>query len=434
MRRNLSSVCHDPAMSDAITVTQLNNRTKAILGGSAAVNDIWVIGEISNLKKYGSGHYYFTLKDGSSEIRAVMFRGNRSRLDFEPQDAMKVMAFGSAEIYVERGAYQFVVGTMRKTGVGDLYLAFEALKKKLESEGLFEASRKRPLPAYPKTIGVVTSSTGAVIHDIITTSGRRFPADILLAPAQVQGEGAAESIAAGIDLLNRENVDVIIVGRGGGSLEDLWAFNEETVARAIASSRIPVISAVGHETDFTIADMVADVRAPTPTAAAELALRDKKEIKMQIDRDVLRLNRSLSGILEKMEGRFRILDSKLSPKRAEEKVGMYTIRVDDLSIRLTSSLKGYTERMRNRLVLPDSRLEAVMADRMSRSEQRVEYLSDRLEGLNPYRVLGRGYSFVTGADGKAITSASGMKAGSDVTIGFRDGIAEARVNRVEVRK
>ena len=223
-------------MQETVTVTQLNNRARNILTNSPAVRDIWVNGEISNLTKASSGHYYFTLKDPGSEIRAAMFARSRMRIDFEPKNSMKVSAFGSVDIYVARGSYQFIVETMRPAGIGDLYLAFEALKKKLEAEGLFDQSRKRPLPRYPRRIGVVTSETGAVIHDIITTSASRFPADIYLAPSMVQGDGAAETIVKGIELLNRFDVDVIIVARGGGSLEDLWPFNEEAVARAYAAS------------------------------------------------------------------------------------------------------------------------------------------------------------------------------------------------------
>ena len=264
-------------MSETITVTQLNTRVKEIFSSSPGIRDVWVTGEISGLKRYPSGHYYFTLKDSGSNIRGVLFAGSRARMSFEPAENMKVVAFGHVDIYVPNGRYQFIVETMRQSGVGDLYLQFEKLKRKLEAEGLFDRSRKRPLPEYPRTIGVVTSEKGAVIHDIITTAASRFPADIVLAPSMVQGEGAAATIVAGIELLNRYGVDVIIVGRGGGSIEDLWPFNEEIVARAIAASAVPVVSAVGHETDFTISDFVADARAATPTGAAAVILRDRAE-------------------------------------------------------------------------------------------------------------------------------------------------------------
>lgn len=419
-------------MEEAITVLQLNNRVKSLLT-DRSVNDIWLICEISNLKRYPSGHYYFTLKDGGSEIRGVMFKSSRGRIDFEPEDNMKVTAFGRVDLYVERGSYQFVVETMRRSGIGDLYLAYEALKRKLEAEGLFDRSRKRPLPEYPRVIGVVTSPTGAVIHDIITTAGRLFPADILLAPAQVQGAGAAESIAAGIRLLNREKVDVMIVGRGGGSIEDLWAFNEEIVARAISESSVPVISAVGHETDFTIADLVADVRASTPTAAAEIALRDRAELIRHLDNSTSRLNLSLSKTTERMRSRFLVLDSKLSPKRAEERVSMQIMHLDELTSRLASSLRGRVDLMHRRLIVQDSRLEPAVLRAMSERRTGLDRCSDSLRSLDPHSVLGRGYSFITDGEGRAITSASRISVGSEIGIEMRDGRIRAEVRRTEMR-
>ncbi|MCL2148838.1 MAG: exodeoxyribonuclease VII large subunit [Methanomassiliicoccaceae archaeon] len=420
-------------MAETITVTQLNTRVKAVLSEASAVNDVWVMGELSNLKKYPSGHYYFTLKDSSSEIRGVMFKHSRARIDFEPCDNMKVAAFGRAELYVERGAYQFVVEAMRQSGIGDLHLAYEALKRKLESEGLFDASRKRPLPMYPKVIGVVTSPAGAVIHDIVTTSGRLFPADILLYPAQVQGDGAAQSIVRGIEALNREGVDVVIVGRGGGSIEDLWAFNEEAVARAIAASAAPVISAVGHETDFTIADFVADVRAPTPTGAAELALRDRRELSRHLDTDLIRVNRSLSGILERMHYRFKALDSKLDPRRAEQRVSMHSMRLDELHARMGSALKGGAEAARRRFIRLDAGMDAHVRRMIDDGRKDLQRYSERLEGVNPMRVLDRGYALVTDEGGRALTSARQMRPGAGVSILMKDGKAEAEVKRTEVR-
>jgi exodeoxyribonuclease VII large subunit len=421
-------------MAETITVLQLNTRVKSILSESAAVKDVWVVGELSNLKRYDSGHYYFTLKDNGSEIRGVMFRNSRGRIDFEPKENMKVSAFGHIDLYVDRGTYQFVVETMRRTGVGDLYLAYEALKKKLEEEGLFEHSRKRPLPLYPKTIGVVTSPTGAVIHDIITTTGRLFPADILLVPAQVQGDGAAESIVAGIELLNRHGVDVIIVGRGGGSIEDLWAFNEEKVARAIAASVVPIISAVGHETDFTIADLVADVRAPTPTGAAELALRDRKELAKHLDTDMIRINRSLNSIVERMRGRYAVVDSKLSPRRAEEKIFRYNIQLDELSSRLSSALKDRVGKMKGRYIEAETRLEFSADGLLNNRKNALTRYSERLESINPTKVLERGYSFITDENGKALTSVSSLSAGQEISIRMRDGTADAEIKRTEMKE
>lgn len=440
-------------MAETVTVTQLNSRVKTILGNSPAVRDIWVNGEISNLKRYPSGHYYFTLKDPGSEIRSVMFAHSRQRIDFEPKENMKVSAFGSVDMYVQRGAYQFVVESMRPAGVGDLYLAFEALKKKLEAEGLFEQSRKRSLPRYPGTIGVVTSEKGAVIHDIITTSASRFPADIILAPALVQGEGAADSIVAGIRLLNRIGVDVIIVGRGGGSLEDLWAFNEEPVARAIVASEAPVVSAVGHETDFTIADFVADVRAPTPTGAAAIILRDRTEIMNQVVTDMARASRALSGSLDRMRHRFEVLDARLPPEKALDDLSMKSMALDDLMNRSQNALNGKVGDMRRRYEVVNaklspvaglsridvlrgrvdglcSRAESATVRRMEGSGARLESLSGRLDSLNPMNVLSRGYGMVT-VDGTAITSVDDIEVGGMVRIHLRDGSAAAQIKEKE---
>lgn len=435
-------------------MTQLNSRVKNILAGAPAVNDLWVNGEISNLKKYPSGHYYFTLKDPGSEIRAVMFANSRRRIDFEPAENMKVSAFGSVDMYVQRGAYQFVVQSMRPSGIGDLYLKYEALKSKLEAEGLFDQSRKRPLPRYPRTVGVVTSEKGAVIHDIITTSSTRFPADILLAPALVQGDGAADSIVAGIRLLNRLHVDVIIVGRGGGSLEDLWAFNEEPVARAIAASEVPVVSAVGHETDFTIADFVADARAPTPTGAAALVLRDVFEIRRELASYTARASNALSANLDAMRSRFGVLDARLSPEKALTDIRMRSLVLDHVWASADSSLRDMKNRMDRRFELADSKLsprsgldrlemlsqsteslfnrvDTFAGHRMESSAAALESASARLESLNPRNVLSRGYGMVMGPNGRAATSVDDLVTGGEVRIHMRDGSASAVVKEKE---
>ena len=436
-------------MSERVTVTELNTRVKELFGSTPGLKDIWVIGEISNFKLYTSGHSYFTIKDAGSEIRAVMFKSARARIDFEPGDSQKIEAYGHLDMYVERGSYQFIVESMKRSGIGDLYLKYEALKKKLEAEGLFESARKRPLPQYPKVIGVVTSPTGAVIHDILTTTKRLFPADILLAPAQVQGEGAAKSIVAGIELLNRQGVDIIIVGRGGGSLEDLWAFNEEPVVRAIAASKVPVISSVGHETDFTLADFVADKRAATPTAAAELAVRNKTEIMRQFSDLTVRMNKALSSVIEHMRGRFVAVDGKLSPVRAQEKVEYLGMKLDDLSSRASAAVKDTVSEMHKRFLSvenrPEPALKAMVSNKRNQSDRvfgRIEpgmkailvtkdhkeqTLAARLDALSPYKVLDRGYSFVAGPDGQAVTSVKGLAVGSRITVRMRDGKALADI-------
>lgn len=367
-------------MEVPLTVSQLNTKVRALLSSSPGLRDIWVSGEISGLKRASSGHYYFVLKDATGAVNCALFARARSRVEFEPRDSMKVQAFGSVDLYVQRGSYQFIVENMRQSGTGELYQAFEELKRRLQAEGLFEASRKRPLPKYPRTIGVVTSETGAVIHDIITTSASRFPADILLAPAQVQGDGAAETIVAGIRLLEKVGVDVMIVGRGGGSIEDLWPFNEEIVARAISECTIPVVSAVGHETDFTIADFVADVRAPTPTGAAAIILRDRSEIRDQLNRDMANAGRALSAVLDRMSARFGVLDAKLSPERAVRDLEMRGMSVDDLSSRMVNALNGKIRDMEHRLALASARISVQgAAQDMDRRRKAVDDLFARAE-------------------------------------------------------
>ncbi|MCH3977767.1 MAG: exodeoxyribonuclease VII large subunit [Candidatus Methanomethylophilus sp.] len=461
-------------MAERLTVTQLNERVHSMLSSSKDLNGVWLLGEISGLKRSPQGHYYFTVKDQGSNIPAALFRGSRSRIDFEPADSMKVEAFGHVDLYVPYGRYQFIVETMKRSGIGELYQKYEELRKKLDSEGLFSRP-KRPLPRYPKVIGVVTSPTGAVIHDIIVTTGRRYPADILLAPVQVQGEGAAEDIVRGIELINRVGADVLIVGRGGGSIEDLWAFNEEPVVRAIAASRIPVISSVGHETDTTLADFAADVRAATPTAAAELAVRDKSEILRELEDDAARLSKAIQMKLGHMESDLGLLNAKLDPGRMEERTAMLGLKIDELASRCARALSQKVADMRRRLSDADAALRPALAaetaakrkmltdlcggiDRdmssaLAGARLRLESLSARaapagrkaldaasallsgtsakLDALNPYSVLDRGYSIVTSANGRAVSSVRDIETGSSVTIRMRDGRAEAEITRKE---
>jgi exodeoxyribonuclease VII large subunit len=464
---------------EAVTVTQLNTRVKEILGSNAGLSNVWVTGEISNLKKYPSGHYYFTLKDQGSQIRAVLFAGSRSRMDFEPQENMKVTAFGRVDIYVPNGSYQFIADTMRRSGIGDLYRAFEELKRKLDAEGLFKESRKRPLPTYPRRIGVVTSEKGAVIHDIITTSAGRFPADIVLAPAMVQGEGSGDSIVRGIELLNKVGVDVIIVGRGGGSIEDLWAFNEEKVARAIAASQVPVVSAVGHETDFTIADFVADRRAPTPTGAAAIILRDRSDVRSDIANLSHRMDRAMDERLGGAMARLALAESSVSPRRMAESISMASMRLDDLFSRAGSAPRETLMRMYrafdslsskvsperasdrisvltsaidsdfNRISLMSShalgssqkRLEAVaslpekaISGAVSAAGKDLDSISKRMSSLDPMNVLGRGYAMVTDADGRVLVSAAGIDGGDTLKVRLRDGTVTAEVKGKEMKE
>ena len=440
-------------MSAVISVSELNERAKSVISADPSLNDVWVSGEISNLTKHTSGHYYFTMKDAKSEIRCTLFRGARNTLQFEPAESMKVAAFGSVDMYVAKGSYQFNVATMRRSGIGDLYLALEELKKKLKAEGLFDEARKRSIPRYPITVGVVTSPTGAAIQDIIKVAANRFPANILLAPVLVQGEGAAASIAKGIELMNTQDVDVMIVGRGGGSAEDLWAFNEEKVARAIAASRIPIISAVGHETDFTVADMVADIRAPTPSAAAEIALPDISSEMRKIDNVMMRASGSLTSCISVMRNSFMKLDSKLSLKRAKETVDAKAKAVAEISRRsafaIRSSMNAKTASfMRTDAKLSPRRAKDIVGqyilavDDISASadssilrtiadrNKDIVSAEQRMTAMDPTRVLERGYSFVTDRDGRTLTSVSQISCGSDIEVRMRDGSAKAKVGEV----
>ena len=378
-------------MAEPLTVTQLNTRVRALLSSTPDVRDIWVSGEISNLTRASSGHYYFVLKDATGEVRCALFARARSRVDFEPRENMKVLAFGSADLYIQRGSYQFIVENMRRSGIGELYQAYVELKNRLEKEGLFDPARKKPLPKYPRRIGVVTSETGAVIHDIITTSASRFPADIILAPAQVQGEGAAATIVSGIRLLDRVGVDVIIVGRGGGTLEDLWPFNEESVARAISECSTPIVSAVGHETDFTIADFVADVRAPTPTGAAAIILRDRSEIRSQLNRDMANAERALRSVLDRMRASFDVLDAKLSPERASRDLDLRSMSLDDWWGRADRSVRSRLSEREHRLALLSSRISVagasqdVVADGMTTRSNSLAVLDARVSPMAAVR-------------------------------------------------
>ena len=304
--------------ANPITVTKLNSYVKALLDNDELLNNIYIKGEISNLKKHYTGHYYFTLKDKNSLVKCVMFKTYTSFLDFEIEDGMNVVVLGTVAVYERDGVYQIYVKAMEPDGVGDLYAAYEALKEKLGEEGLFDEKYKKKIPFMPKEIGVITSKTGAVIRDIINVTTRRFKGvHIKLYPASVQGKGAAETIVKGIEYFNEaKNVDVIIVARGGGSLEDLWPFNEEITARAIFASKIPIISAVGHETDFTISDFVADLRAPTPSAAGELAVPDLNEVKWKLDNMKRRLAVLLKKKVEIMRNRYMLLSERKVFKEA----------------------------------------------------------------------------------------------------------------------
>ena len=300
------------------TVSQLNAYMKRVVDGQAALNDIWIKGEISNFKDHFSGHLYITLKDDGGVLKAVMFKGAAARLTFKAEDGMKVLARGRIGVYEQSGTYQLYISEMTPDGLGELYVAYEQLKKKLSEEGLFDDEKKKPIPKYPEKVGVITAATGAAVRDIINVITRRYPyCEIIIYPAQVQGQGAAESVVSGIEYFNETmSCDTLIVGRGGGSIEDLWAFNEEIVARAIFASKIPVISAVGHETDFTIADFVADLRAPTPSAAAEIAVPSQLELLSKISTMSGRMQNALVNSLKNK----RLRVEKLSMRSPQNRI------------------------------------------------------------------------------------------------------------------
>ncbi len=395
------------------SVSDLTAEIKAVL--EDGFSGVWVEGEISNFKHHTSGHMYFTLKDDQAQIRAVMFRGSNRLLKFQPQDGLSVLAFGAVTVYERRGEYQIAVEFMEPKGIGALQLAFEQLKAKLEAEGLFDTARKRPLPRLPRKIGIITSPTGAVIRDILTIIGRRFPGlAVLIHPVQVQGEGAAQEIAAALRTLGaRRDLDVLIVARGGGSLEDLWAFNAEGVARAIAASPIPVISAVGHETDVTIADFVADLRAPTPSAAAELVVAQRDELTQRVDDLVARAEATMDNLLAARRERVEMLRRHLA---------------------LLSPLAQIT-RQADRLSAVRQRLLTWWEVSRMRRGERLRVLSGKLESLSPLRILARGYSICFRLPDRAVLkTAKEAAVGSEVAVRLHEGEIQCLIQRVYPRE
>ena len=396
----------------ALTVTELNKYVKDVLDTNPPLTDVFIKGEISNFKAHYSGHFYFSLKDTESALKCVMFRSSASYVGFMPEDGMKVIAHGRVSAYWQGGVYQFYADSLEPDGVGAMHIAVEQLKKKLSELGLLDEGRKKPLPKIPSAVGVVTSPTGAAVRDIINVCGRRFPfAELVIYPAQVQGEGAAESVAAGIEYFNkRGGVDVLIVGRGGGSIEDLWAFNTETVALAVSRSHIPVISAVGHETDVTVCDLVADRRAPTPSAAAELAVPETERLKVQINNIVSRE----SAILLRKIG-------ELS-ERLEQYSRSKVLRTPDAAI---------NDRQQTLDALCD-RLELAQNNLLGKNEAMLKSVSGALSALNPLSVLSRGYSAAFSADGRVIKNAADLSAGDRIKLRMLGGSIDASVDNVQL--
>ncbi len=403
-----------PPINAAITVSELNEYARKLLAGDPLLRNLEVTGEITGYKRHYKGHRYFSLKDENARVQCVMFRQQAQTLTFEPQDGMRVTVKASASIYAPSGSFQLYVNEMSQAGQGELYVRFERLKQKLLAEGLFDPARKREIPAMPRVIGVATSLTGAAIRDIIQISRRRNPnVGIIVAPCAVQGEGAAEDIVRAIERLNRNGEsDVLLVGRGGGSAEELWAFNEECVARAIVASRIPVISCVGHEIDFTIADFAADLRAPTPSAAAELAVPELEQLRT-----------SLNAVVERLAG---ALTTAQSVRRLRlEKACASQV--------LSDPLHALTEPRRAQLAQLDSRARLAMPLAAERARHRLSAMEASLRALNPDSVLDRGYAILRQED-RFVTGTSDADAALPLWVRMVDGELETRITTIHKRK
>lgn len=395
----------------ALTVTQLNEYIKQILDHDTRLTDVYLKGEISNFKNhYSTGHYYFTLKDEGSMIRAIMFRSSAAKLAFLPEDGMKVIAHGRISAFVRDGQYQIYCDSMEPDGVGALYIAFEQLKRKLEAEGLFDPARKKPIPKIPSRVGIITSATGAAIRDMINVCGRRFPfATLVLYPSLVQGPDAPPQLIDGVRYFNNAgNVDVIIIGRGGGSIEDLWAFNNEELAREIAASGIPVISAVGHETDFTICDFVADRRAPTPSAAAELAVPETGELKRKIEHIIVR--------------EAAVVSAMIAARR--EKLSYFA------ATRALTNPMSFIDDKKMQTAMASERLTHLAEQMLNTKKASMQNLCAKLSAMDPLAVLARGYSAVYDRKGSVIKSITDVQPGDKISVETGDGKIDATVDSV----
>jgi exodeoxyribonuclease VII large subunit len=392
-------------------VSEVNRYVKSLLQGDPMLRDLWVAGELSNFKHHRSGHMYFTVKDGGASLRCVYFRRENAHCIFKPADGMEVLLHGNISVYEPDGAYQLYVSEMEPAGMGSLYLAYEQLKNRLETEGLFRQDLKKPIPALPQKIGLITSPTGAALQDMLATIKIRFPhVELLVVESLVQGAGAAADLVEALNLLNRrDDIDVIILARGGGSLEDLWPFNEEAVARAIYSSEIPVISAIGHETDFTIADFVADFRAATPTAAAQAVVPDLAELNQGI---VYLRERAFKAQQRRLQKEKQLLDHIVSER---------FFRGPALRVKANAEV---LERLKGEL-----NREIVRALKMKGLQ--LSALLDRLEGISPLQVMNRGYSFCRDEDGAIVRSVKEVKIGKMLHLSFKDGRALCRAEKIE---
>lgn len=394
-----------------LSIKELTAHIKQRLESDQLLNNVWLKGEISNFKHHSSGHMYFTLKDSSAAIKSVMFRSRNQTLIFRPQDGMAVLARGNVTVYERDGQYQLYVDEMQPHGVGSLHVAFLQLKEKLEKEGLFHPSRKRPLPGFPRKVGVVTSPTGAAVRDIINVLTRRYPqVHIIIVPVAVQGDGAPRQISDGIRIANLlTDIDVLIVGRGGGSIEELWAFNTEEVARAIFESVLPVISAVGHETDFTIADFVADMRAPTPSAAAEMVVPDRREVQKYLDTLSGRLAASTRKYLSFLREKVKRAKESTAMKRPKDNLQRKTQDLDKLHRRLAQSIELQLDRKKSAVALQ----------------------ATHLDSLSPLATLKRGYGICLRPDGTTLRKAGMAKTGDEINVVLSDGIIDCMVTKIK---
>ena len=394
-----------------LSITQINEYIRSMMDGDRLLCSVAVRGEISNYKVYPSGHHYFTLKDDSAALKCVMFRGSATKLRFRPDNGMQIVAMGKISVYPRDGAYQLYCTGLVLDGVGDLYAAFEQLKTKLAAEGLFDPANKKPIPQYPKNIGIVTSSAGAAIHDMLRILDKRFPlTKVRLLPVRVQGAEAPEEIAAAIGYANHHKLaDLLIVGRGGGSIEDLWAFNDERVAYAIYRSQIPVISAVGHEPDVTISDFVADLRAATPSNAAELAVPDQDALRQMLDSMSTAMTTALQRQLKTSRDRLKMLSESPALR----------------------SPQSYLEQRSKSVELLKNRITAAQTAALNRHNQQYLTLAAKLDALSPLKVLTRGYAMALGADGQIVRSVNQVAAGDAVEITLRDGTVSATVNQIK---
>lgn len=435
------------------TVTRLNSAVRMILEQDLGL--VWLTGELSNLAMPSSGHWYFSLKDISAQVRCAMFKGNNRRVPFRPQDGMQVLVQARVSLYEPRGDYQLIIESMQPAGDGMLALRFEELKRRLGAEGLFDEGRKRPLPREPRAVGLVTSATGAALHDMLTVLGRRAPdLPVFIYPTQVQGSAAIGQIVAAIALANRRaEVDVLIVGRGGGSLEDLWCFNEEAVARAIAHSAIPVVSAVGHEVDVTISDFAADLRAPTPSAAAELVAPDRSARAQRLVHLKQRLVQAISRRQTAARHGFALLQKRLDHQDPKRRLEQQSQRLDELSGRLQQLLNLRLHQGERRLAnlelrlqarspekllaagkrrhqLAQERLHTLMNKRQDLAAHRLAMLSARLDGISPLATLGRGYSITRTPNGEVIRRAAQVSPGQQLVTTLAEGALRVRVEEV----